>query len=129
VAEACKRFADEVEASRDALVRFACGMTNNLTATNSPAHRQLPSANVERPAPRALFCRDPTRLTQPAVSQVPEPPDWVLTTPREWLEKLQLAERTAGREMFPQREPNCKRSCNPSLTSCANRRIAIGPAG
>src|SRR6266545_1865493 len=35
VAEAVQRFADEVEASRNALLRCACGMTNNLNATNS----------------------------------------------------------------------------------------------
>ena len=96
VAEAVQRFADEVEASRNTLVRFACGMTNNLTATNSPAHRQLPSATLNV-LPRArCFVRDPTRLAPPAISEVPEPPDWVLTTPREWLEKFQLAERAAG---------------------------------
>src|ERR1043166_6064822 len=96
VTEAIQRFVDDVEASRNALVCLACGMTNNHTATNSPANRQLPAATLNV-LPRArCFVRDSARFAPPEVYEVPEPPDWVLTTPREWVEKLELAERAAG---------------------------------
>ncbi|MSU57868.1 MAG: hypothetical protein EXS35_06750 [Pedosphaera sp.] len=91
VAEAVEHFAGRVDDSRNALLRLAFADTNGPLATNLPL-----SAATLKTLPRArCFVRDPVRFPPLNIADVPEPPDWILTAPREWLEQLESAERAA----------------------------------
>ncbi|HET7626690.1 MAG TPA: HAMP domain-containing sensor histidine kinase [Verrucomicrobiae bacterium] len=93
--EAIRRFTGETEASRNALVRIACGGDTNEAdiATNAFFLSRVP-ASVLSGLPRALcFVQNPGLSQTPDFPAVPETPEWLLETPADWLEKWQTAER------------------------------------
>jgi signal transduction histidine kinase len=100
VAEAVERFAGQVDESRNALLRFAYGMTNDISSVNLATGTPLRASTLDT-LPRArCFVRDPARFGLPSFSEVPEIPNWVSTTPREWFEKLEAAEHVAREGNF-----------------------------
>jgi Osmosensitive K+ channel histidine kinase len=99
IGDEIRRFTEETEASRNALIHRVQGVTNETEiATDAFVLSRVPPS-VLQTFPKAICSEgDSVRLQTPDFPAAPATPEWLLQVPSEWLEKWRAAE-LASREV------------------------------
>ena len=93
IGQTIEQFASGAESARNALIRTAYATPDDAT-NDSPAFAQFPIATLNTLPRTRCYVRDNGGSDAPEFPEAPRPPDWLLTVPREWMQKFEHAEQT-----------------------------------